>query len=187
VWRICTHTTATPWDPVVDGVNLNRLGATSRGRPAGGSGRGIALLHLAPTAPPEDRWRVDQQDLAHDRLARERHPRQITGAQKHVEIGVTNRVGLRDGGLAAAGVDALDNRLEQRLLAREVVVKRAAAHARRLEHSLDTAGRFAHPIDSPSHEPRSPLEEMRDANPHTGPIPRSGVRCRTVEPHRCSA
>jgi len=87
--------------------------------------QGSLLVKLPPPLPAQHRGRVDQHDLPDDRVAGQPDPGQGACPQHG------DRVRCVPGDVLAllgdAGADLLQDRPEQRLLAREVVVERATA------------------------------------------------------------
>ena len=99
----------------------------------------VLLLDLAPPLPPEHRRRVDQHDALHDRIAREPDP--LERARRAGRDGVVAGAGRGEHrGLADAHLGRVEDRLEQRVLALEVVVERPAAHPGGVEDRLDRRG-----------------------------------------------
>jgi len=90
---------------------------------------GVAQPDLPPALPAQDGGRVEQDDALDRRLGADGQERAGAGAQRAERVGgaVLQRA-LRDL-LRRLGLDLLEDRLEQLLLAAELVVERAARDA----------------------------------------------------------
>ena len=117
------------------------------------------LVELPPPLPAEHRGRVDQHDLPDDRVAGQPDPGQGARPQRG------DRVRCVPGDVFAllgdAGADLLQDRPEQRLLAREVVVERAAADSGAGLHRLDRRAVVA----VLGEQPRRDLDHVRPGGP----------------------
>jgi hypothetical protein len=87
----------------------------------------MALLHLAPALPPQDRRRVDQEDPLHHRIAHDPDPGQASGAERLEGISCTRC--LRRRSLPDIGFNRFEHRLEQSVLPPEVVIEGSPAGA----------------------------------------------------------
>jgi transcriptional regulator GlxA family with amidase domain len=98
-------------------------------------GQGLLLVWVEPVLDAQHRRGVEQRDPLDHRVDRHADPRQRQYPQPlhHVRDVARRRRQVRHD----PGLHALDYGPEQRVLAREVVVERAAAHAGRREHVLD--------------------------------------------------
>jgi hypothetical protein len=123
---------------VSERVHVTVLDAARPGRVAEGvpdRSEGALLVEFPPPLPAQHRGRVDQHDLPDDRVAGQPDPGQGARPQRG------DRVRCVPGDVLAlpgdAGADLFQDGPEQRLLAREVVVERAAADPGAGLHRLD--------------------------------------------------
>jgi len=123
---------------VSKGVHVTVLDAARPGGVAEGvpdRAQGALLVEFPPPLPAQHRGRVDQHDLPDDRVAGQPDPGQGARPQRG------DRVRCGPGDVLAlpgdAGADLLQDRPEQGLLAREMVVERAAADSGAGLHRLD--------------------------------------------------
>ncbi len=95
----------------------------------------VTLVEFAPALPADDGRRLDEDDSLDDWVSGELEPFEAPGAKgvRRVRRGS----GCRSDLARRSHVQALEHRLEERLLAFEVVVERAAARAGRCQHGLD--------------------------------------------------
>jgi len=121
--RLATETVRTLLGDLPDGAWLVELAAI------GADGDVAApFVKLPPALPAQHHGRVDQHGLLDDRVAGQPDPRQVAGPQRGDRVRGIPLDGLQL--LADPGGDTLQDRPEQRVLAREVMVKRAAADSR---------------------------------------------------------
>jgi len=138
-------------------LDAARLGGVPEGIPD--RPQGSLLVELPPPLPAQHRGRVDQHDLPDDRVAGQPDPRQ--GACPQHGDGVRGVPGDVLALLGDAGADLLQDRPEQRLLAREVVVERAAADS---GAGLDRLDRRA-VVPVLGEQPRRNLDHVRPSGP----------------------
>jgi hypothetical protein len=117
------------------------------------------LVEFPPPLPAQHRGRVDQHDPPDDRVAGQPDPGQRARPQRG------DRVRCVPGDVLAllgnAGADLLQDRPEQRLLAREMVVERAAADPGAGLHHLDRRAVVA----MLGEQPRRDLDHVRPGSP----------------------
>ena len=138
-------------------LDTARLGGVSEGVPD--RPQRSLLVEFPPPLPAEHRGRVDEHDLPDDRVAGHPDPGQGAGPQHG------DRVRCAPGDVLALPDDALpdlfQDREEQRLLAREVVVQRAAADP---GLGLDRLDRRA-VVPVLGEQPRRNLDHVRPGGP----------------------
>ena len=117
------------------------------------------LVEFPPPLPAQHGRRVDQHDLPDDRIAGQPDPRQGAGPQHRDRIrGIPGDVLPLPGD---TGADLLQDRPEQRLLAREVVVERAPADSGAGLHRLDRGAVVAVLGEQPGRD----LDHVRPGGP----------------------
>ena len=122
------------------GEHLNQLGSQpsltgDRRKGSFDQPEGVVLLQGPPALPPQDRGRVDQQDLLDDRIRGDPDPFQAAGLQRGRRAGRAG--GGRDGAPPDVGFQCFKHRLEQGVLPLEVMVERTPAGAGLLQDGVD--------------------------------------------------
>ena len=139
---------------VLDAARLGGVGEAVPDHP-----QGALLVKLPPALPAQHRGRVDQHDLPDDLVAGLPDPGQAPCPEQGDRVRcVPGDVFLL---LGDAGAELLEDRPEQRLLAREVVVERAAADAGRGLHRLNRRAVVA----LLGEQPRRDLDHVRAGGP----------------------
>ena len=95
----------------------------------------VALVDLAPARPADDRWRVDEDDLLDRGI--ECHPQPGPAADPQALDGITRGAGSAGDPRCDLLDDAVEDGIEQCLLALEVVVEGAALDASRAKDRVE--------------------------------------------------